>query len=519
MQKYLDTTEATYVSIGTLAADGTDKNAATGIDGSAGGISDVIKNTSGNKVNLYCGNFNFSTKMQDLKIAGDIYCYDNTKTSYLGGGLNTTPLLNWAQDQINGGSVKNANVISGNIYSKGNLKLLQCKVGVNGNVYVNGQLDLTDIVKIKSMDQMPSIHGGKIYCKSVNPADYTNVDGASDAYKNLVSNIVVSPAIDFPADMELDTLLGITFTPAASTGSAQLKAIDEGNYVVNTATDFSKKIVQNPKEMNIKFYMDDPSDSTKKVLRNSYSQSGVAPGSKTYTASDIPSEITEQCTINGTMTGKARTSTPRPASENKELWITLDGVTLSSTEFIINNTVKDDKGKDVEAGPVCFYIKDGTNLELLTGSRIITKFYADEYFSAMSASNKLKKDINIKNGSMDSKYIPNVYIYGSNKESAVTDANRESIKFANYAVLTGYIIAPRAQIEAYNMGMPGGKVTYDGVDYGTPSVGIIGSVIVGPIKEWQNDVTMLYVDNSDPSVATPSHDYFGYKPIAGFTNY
>lgn len=518
-----DATDATYVSLGTLADNGGDKNAASGFEGLGGGISGVVKNTSGNRVNLYCGNFDFSTKMIDLKVAGDIYCYDNTKTSNLGGGLNTTPLLNWAQEQTTGGSVKNANIISGNIYTKGNLKLLQCKVGVDGNVYVDGTLNLEDIVKIKNMDQLPRIHNGKIYCRSVIPADYTNVNDSSNEYKDLVSKIEVTATSSFPADMELDKILGITFTPAVSSGSAQLEAIEKGNYTLNNSADFSKKFVQNPKEMNTKFYMPDPSDSSKMVLRNSYNQSGVTPSADKYNDSNIPSEIKDQCVISGTINSKKIVITPRPKSENKELWITLDGVTLNSTEFIVKNTVKDAANNDVEAGPVCFYVKDGTDLQLLTGSRIITQFYADDYFSPMSGGNKLKKDINIKNGSMSAEYIPNVYLYGSNREDGVTDANRETIKFANYAMFTGYIIAPRASLEAYNMGQSGSSVTYDGVEYKVknqnPCVGIVGSVIVGPIKEWQNDVVMLYVDNSNPSAATPAHDYFGYTPLPGFTNY
>ena len=518
-----DATNSTYVSIGTLADNGGDKNAVSGYEGMSGGIGDIVKNTSGNRVNLYCGSFDFSTKMIDLKVAGDIYCYDNTKTSNLGGGLNTTPLLNWAQAQIADGNVKNANVISGNIYTKGNLKLLQCKVGVDGNVYVDGELNLEDIVKIKNMDQIPRIHNGKIYCRSVKPTDYTNEDGASNEYKDLVSKIEVTASSGFPADMELETILGITFTPSVSSGSEQLKAIEEGKYELNNSADFSKKIIQNPKEMNSKFYMADPNDSSKFVLRNSYNQSGVTNTASKYTGADIPSEITDQCVISGTISGKKVFITPKPKSENKELWITLDGVTLDQTEFIVKDTVKDAAGKDVEAGPVCFYIKDGTDLQLLTGSRIITQFYADNYFASMGSNNQLKNDINIKNGSMSYEYIPNVYLYGSNREGDVTDANRETIKFANYAMFTGYIIAPRAALEAYNMGQSGSKVTYDGVEYkvknSNPCVGIVGSVIVGPIKEWQNDVVMLYVDNSDPTNSVPPHDYFGYTPLPGFTNY
>lgn len=517
----LNCSSATNVAIGTLASQNLIADAKQ---------ADLIKQTSGNKVNIYCGNFTFPKNK--INVASDIYCYNNNATSTLGGDMNDTPLLTWVEDQVSSGTLKNANTISGNIYTKGNLKLSQTKVAVKGNVYIDGNLDLTELGK--GSQQIPDVSGGKIYCKSVSPADYKNEDGASDQYKNLLTKIEIVTADQFPADMELNNILGINYTGSPSTGAEQLAAIDAGNYTLTGAIDFSKKIVQNPLEMKNKFYSEDTSVTPSVwTLRNSYSQSGVAPGAKVYgndanptnNIEKVPDVITEQCTIKGDIWGKQIVVKPKPKTANEELWITLDDVsllTLGSTksEIIVEDTVDDGTGKMVEAGPVCFYVKDGTSLNLKTGARIITRYYANNYIDTPANNNKLKADISINNGSMTYQYIPNIYIYGSNKESDITnESQREVLNFENNSLITAYVIAPRAALSIGEMGSLGSKVTYEGVEYKNIRVGIIGSAIVGPIKEAKNNVTLLYVDNSDPSNTAPPHDFFGYHPLPGFTNY
>ena len=516
----LDCSAATSVMIGSLGSQNAIADAKQ---------SDLIKQTSGNKVNVYCGSFELPKNK--IKIASNIYCYDDNQTSILGGDMNDTPLLTWAEEQISTGTLKDGNSIIGDIFTKGNLKLSQTKIAVKGNVYVEKVLDLSDINK--SSQQIPDIAGGKIYCKAVIPADYTNVDGASDQYKNLLTKIEVVTNNNFPADMELDKILGITFNAGVGTdGSSQLSAINTGNYSLSGAIDFSKKIIQNPLEMKTKFYQQDPSDSSKWILRNSYSQSGVTHTAKVYTNSGhepgteaVPSVITEQCTIRGDIWGKQIVIKPKPKTANEELWITLDDVSLltlgsTTSEIIVENEVDDGTGNMVEAGPVCFYVADGTSLNLKTGARIVTRYYADNYLDSISNHNKVKNPLSINNGSMSNEYIPNIYIYGSNKEDEITaEDQREVLNFENYSMVTAYIVAPRAALTIGEMGDKGAQITYEGVDYKDIRVGIIGSAIVGPIRDAKNNVTLLYVDNSDGSAPVPAHDYFGYHPLQGFTNY
>jgi len=483
-------------------------------------VTEHFKNTTGNKVNLYCGSFEFTANNNPAKInvASDIYCYNNNATSILG-GANDSSLTNWIANQIADGSLKEANTVSGNIYTKGDLKLLNSKVTVDGDINIDGKLDLTKI-NTDSTDNVPAVTG-KIYCSSVDPANYaTMADGLSDGPRktrlsDLISKIEITTS-KFPADMDLDKILGVTFDPPVTSGSEQLSAIDNKRYNLSGAIDFSKKIVQNPLEMNTKFY--DPSTGR---LRNSYAQSGVAPGSVTYTDADIPLTISSQCTISGSIKGKVITFEPRPKTENKELWITLDNVSLETlgstdTTFLIKSKVDDGTGHLVEAGPVCFYIKDGTNLTLYTRCKIITDFYNGVF---NGHNNSLAQDLSITNGSMSYEYIPNVYIYGSNDEAGLT-GSRETIFCRDNTFISAYIIAPRAALEVYNMGDATSKqLKYEGIEYKDARVGIVGSAIVGPITQAQNKICLLYVDNSAGGTPVPPSDMFKYQPLPGFTNY
>ena len=84
---------------------------------------------------------------------------------------------------------------------------------------------------------------------------------------------------------------------------------------------------------------------------------------------------------------------------------------------------------------------------------------------------------------------------------------------------TAYVVAPRAALTIGEMGDLGAQVTYEGVDYKDIRVGIIGSMIVGPIRDAKNNVTLLYVDNSAGGTPVPPSDLFRYQPLPGFTNY
>ena len=512
-----DATGTTLVGIGSVTMTNDANNSVKGTEG--GSFSDFVKKTSGNKVNLYCGSFKFPNQ-NSFNIASDIYCYNETQTSILGGGMNDSPLTNWIEQQVNGGTVVAGNCLIGNIYTKGNLALSKTKIGIKGNVYVNGTLDLSEIIGEITSGRVPSVDGGKIYCSSVTPNDYATVAGAPASYTDLVSKIEIVAGNKFPADMELDQILGITFTNGASTGSAQLSAIDNAQYTLNTGTDFTKKIIQSPLEMHEKFYMEDPSDTSspkRKILRNSYNQSGVAPGADIYENDNVPTSITEQCTLKGTFNGKTITITPKPKADNSPLWILLDDASFYGTEIIVENIVKNSSNVDVEAGPVCFYIKDGTNFYFGNGSRLLTKEYS-KYYTGL----KLTSDISIKNGANPPELIPNIYIYGSNRED---QGNLETIKIQNGAIITAYIVAPRANFEAWNMADSSvAKVFYEGVEYDAQDqkdvkVGIIGSAIVGPITQAANDIGVLYVDNSGGGTPTPPRDLFKYQALPGFTNY
>lgn len=519
----IDFTKATAVHIGSLTDDTSNENA---IYKSAAQYKEVIKKTAGNNVNVYCGSIEFATNGYNaVNINSNIYCYnDSSSVVSVIGGCDNSALTDWVKEQKDNGKYEKASAINGNIYTKGNLKLLNKKIEINGNIEVEGTLDLTAL-KNCTDGKYPKLASGckiRVHQNAITPADYASNTNAD--YQALLSAIeFVDPATKiFPADFELDKIMGVTFDPPATTGAAQLSALENGKYNLNGSISFTSKILQNPMEMKRKYYEVDPSDSTKWYIKGSQKQSGVAPGATVITEPDQNNRtvmsITEQCVLKGEF--KKSTINIKPNLTN-ELWITLDGVTLSGqTEIVVDDSPIDDgTGNKVKPKPVCFYIKDGTNLTIQEQSRIITKYYKDTYFSSMETNNKLKQSITIDNtGTVPSEMIPGLYVYG-NRDDSVTGL--ENIKISNYSIVTGYIIAPRASLEVYNASeaSSGISVTYNGVDYQNIAVGIIGSAIVGPVKEAQNNFTLLYVNNTANGTITPSYNMFAYSPIPGFTNY
>ena len=107
---------------------------------------------------------------------------------------------------------------------------------------------------------------------------------------------------------------------------------------------------------------------------------------------------------------------------------------------------------------VCLYIKDGTDFYFGDRSRLLTETYKG-YYTGL----KLTSDLSIKNGAVPPELIPNIYIYGSNRED---QGNLETIKVQNGAIITAYIVAPRANLEVWNMAdSSDAKVYYEGIEY------------------------------------------------------
>lgn len=125
----------------------------------------------------------------------------------------------------------------------------------------------------------------------------------------------------------------------------------------------------------------------------------------------------------------------------------------------------------------------------------------------------------------DPEYIPGIYIYGCNDE---TFTGTEQIIIKNNTLITGYVIAPRAVLKITDAGQTStNTLNYNGVDYDDLKIGVIGSVIVGPIGhapgetttgEVANDLTVIYVSNNSAAASSPN-ETFAYKQIPGYATY
>lgn len=485
--------------------------------------SNVKNNMLGNKVNVYCGNFVCGNQLKDMSAVADIYCYDESKTSVLG-GQRSSPLINWAAELATG-STDNLNSLKGSFYTKGNLKFKDTGISIEGDLFVGGDLDLTEVTTANET-QIPKVTGKVVVLGDVKEATTPITDSN---YTNLKNKIQKTGS--FPTNMELYDILGVTFNDSnlnttTASGSAQLAAIKTSAYSIPETLNLANKIVQNPMEMNSRFYVTDKSTG-KKYLKGSKSGSGVTSSDVINgSSSPVTHKITSDCTLQGTF--QNCTIEIEPGEDTtKPLWIELNNVTFDgSCNVIVEDRVKDPStpggykknpdGSFVKAAPVNFYITDGTNLTL-GGVRIVTKYYEDNYFKGKVA---IQNDL-ILNSNPAVEYIPGIYIYGNRDESSAT---KEQIYFKNNSMLTGYILAPRAEIHVTDAAIKtDNKLIYDGTEYNELKIGVIGSVIVGGIgsdasKEIANDFCVVYVNDGGGAKKAPL-EAFAYEQIPGYGNY
>ncbi|MCR4644932.1 MAG: polymer-forming cytoskeletal protein [Oscillospiraceae bacterium] len=96
-----------------------------------------------NAMNMYCGSFETGVGM---KVNGDIYCFDASKTSKSGGTATATnALYEWAEKQIKNPEGNTEAHTFGNIYSKGNLDLAKSgstKFTTDGDIRAEGNIKL-----------------------------------------------------------------------------------------------------------------------------------------------------------------------------------------------------------------------------------------------------------------------------------------------------------------------------------------------------------------------------------------
>ena len=224
-----------------------------------------------------------------------------------------------------------------------------------------------------------------------------------------------------------------------------------------------------------------------------------------YVDSNLPAEIKDSCTLQGTFKGKTIKINPG----SNEIWVKIDNVKLEvlggkSTEIVVNDN----------GGKVNFLISNSLYMENV-GSIITTSFkdiFDNNKDFQINTYDNLPKVPNVT-----APNAPNIYIYAGDSD----DINY-TLTMNNKGYITGYIKAPylNAKIPNLSANKYNGKIYYNGLDITDLNVGanmkqsqIIGSLNVGTFNKGEsgNDWTMLYIDpssSSNPPTPNPSKTHW-----------
>lgn len=224
-----------------------------------------------------------------------------------------------------------------------------------------------------------------------------------------------------------------------------------------------------------------------------------------YVDSNLPAEIKDSCTLQGTFKGKTIKINPG----SNEIWVKIDNVKLEvlggkSTEIVVNDN----------GGKVNFLISNSLYME--NGGSIITTSFKDIFDNnkdfQINTYDNLPKVPNVT-----APNAPNIYIYAGDSD----DINY-TLTMENKGYITGYIKAPylNAKIPNLSANKYNGKIYYNGLDITDLNVGanmkqsqVIGSLNVGTFNKGEsgNDWTMLYIDpssSSNPPTPNPSKTHW-----------
>lgn len=276
----------------------------TGVSESGLGLSaSEVQNRLGNKVNTYCGwittQKNGADEVMNVIAVSDIYCYNNNETSVIT-GVAQSPLTEWAGDVTGKAQKLYNNSIHGDFVTKGGLTLggNNSSIHITGNVIVEKRLTVrtsTDATKQPKIDGRVSAHvidisganvtneeelknllgctdvkfdylrsDGKIYNSSYEEVTGTTIDAVEGTALNITEK--------FPANKELEQILGLKFNSSGLSGKEQLDKINSQEYTI-AGVDLTNKIIQNPSEMSERFYEIDGEGN--RVLKGSVSGSGA----------------------------------------------------------------------------------------------------------------------------------------------------------------------------------------------------------------------------------------------------
>ncbi|MDE6035852.1 MAG: hypothetical protein K2G36_08095 [Ruminococcus sp.] len=219
-----------------------------------------------------------------------------------------------------------------------------------------------------------------------------------------------------------------------------------------------------------------------------------------YTASNLPAEITQSCTLSG---GFSQDIIIKNTSTN-DIWVKLDNFTMfNNGDFIYDDS-------SAGCGDLNVFVEN--NASFLTGRRMLTKTYKD-YLDNNTTLQIVTND-DLKMPGIENVDCPKINIYSKKSEPNPVDGSimwQPEFKMTNGAsIVTAAIEAPHMKFEITNAPSISNTIYYDAIQVhnaqgGGMNVGVIGILNVAS-GDAQNDWIFLYTPKSSSRRPSPGPD-------------
>lgn len=472
----------------------------------------------------------------------------NSSLSVMYGTGEGTKLIDWAE-AITG----NEAIHSGDIYTMGSLKFDNI-VNVAGDVCVNQTFDISSLAGGSKINGNINVNG-RLIVANADQLKSVIGDGAtvrarsiSDVAGNLLGmesfaegNVFIDPAVDaftWPTGLTEDDIKGNNY---------------EGDKIVSVPGDAREKFYDEAEGK----YLRSVNKSGLEVNAGSviYAYEGNEIVSKSLSGGDPVKlgktiDITKSCTMTGKFEGCTFNITP---PKGTKLWINLYDVNFDNCKLIVD----DSEGREVylyipqgenytDAGTSTseseYFATLGRSVDDLNNSFygnnvwIVTKNYYDTYFGG---TDTLKENLDLvtyyksdndkdKVNGLGQNMVPDVYICAAdNIKDASGNPALFDMTFENQCSLTAHIAAANADFTWKNTALQaGGNLSYTVNGYtekdelSGENISLIGSILVGDVKQIQNDFQFFYVDYEQESEPEGEEgEKYAWDLIDGFVTY
>lgn len=484
--------------------------------------------------------------------------------SVFGSSSGTSSLLNWVSGLIQGTDGTLKSYTGGNFFSQGALQItgngstfkgdvvvkndVEINPSAGTGVEISGSLVACNNVEISSPETIPITISKGLFC---DPAKLTIATGTVingikfDGTKTVIQYLIEINKIVGIVNGSNVNISSLSIIDGAGVplkinemdyGATMLAVVNPSNFPVTmqrnylftgNGTDDSTKIITSVEERRNQYIeMRTLSDGTTYREYKNYvaKPEGIAADDNvsvpqcynTVIQADTQNTIASSCTLTGTWSSDITVTAP---DSGQERWICLANFSIQNG----HNIIVDNTANPTNPGKVCFFVPKHGDQKLyevtgisatgnvtFTNTKIMTSYYRD---ATGTIELKLYPD--------NKEQIPNIYLYvAGGKYSKDGELAREDpayvsdpsdtakVTFSNNCMLTGYLYAQYADCEFYQnavLNASGINYTYeDGtVVSASNEVNVIGKVIVGDLKQAQNNNVVIQVSPNGGGSATP----------------